>query len=57
MINDTHRRYPRDLNEAFGPNCRKDITEPARPIDRQDRAVLWGCMAAVIAIIAIGCLS
>jgi hypothetical protein len=57
MINDTHRRYPRDLNEAFGPNCRKDITEPTRPIDRQDRAVLWGCMAAVIAIIAIGCLT
>jgi len=57
MINDTHRRFPRDMTQAFGPDCNKHITEPERPMDRQDRAVLWGCAIAVIAAIAIGCLT
>ena len=43
-MNDTTRRYARNLNEAFGPDCNKHITEPARPYDWQDRIVLWACV-------------
>jgi len=46
-MNDTTRRHPRNMNEAFGPDCKKHITEPERPYDWQDRAVLFACILTV----------
>lgn len=34
------RKYPRTLNEAFGPYCSNQIDEPKRPMDWQDKVVV-----------------
>ena len=49
-MNDTTRKFPRDLEQAFGPHCNKHITEPTRPYDWQDRIVLWACVLTVAAL-------
>ena len=56
-MNDTTRRYPRTIQQAFGATESSHITEPTRPFDWEDRAVLWGCVFAVVAIAAIGYLT
>ena len=57
MINDTHRRFPRDMTQAFGPDCNKHITEPERPLDWQDRAVLSACILTVAGLGILWCLT
>ncbi len=44
-------RYPRTLNEAFGPYSTGPIEEPKRPLDWQDRVVLVACAITVLAIL------
>lgn len=34
------RKYPRTLEQAFGPYCGREISEPDRPFDWQDSTVL-----------------
>lgn len=46
------RRYPRTLNEAFGPYAHgNQIVEHNRPMDWQDRVVLAGCWVCVVAFL------
>lgn len=46
------RTYPRTMNEAF-----QRTTEYAcaveRPVDKEDRAVLWGCAVAAVVVILV----
>lgn len=41
------RRYPRTLQEAFGPYTSREIHAP---VHRNDRIVVAGCLAAVAAL-------
>lgn len=48
------RKYPRTMNEAFGPyahQCR--IEDPERPMDWQDRVVIAGCIVCLIGMAAV----
>jgi hypothetical protein len=36
---DTFRRYPRTLQEAFGPATDSDIIEPPPPVDAHEWAI------------------
>ena len=47
-MNDTTRRYPRTIQEACGAHATSYISEPKRPIDAGDKAVLWACLALSI---------
>ena len=44
---DITRRYPRTIQEACGAHASSHITEPERPYDWQDRAVLFACILTV----------
>ena len=47
-------RYPRTLEEAFGPYADgREYKRLRRPMDWQDRVVLWGCVLAVGAALLI----
>ena len=53
------RKYPRTLEEAFGPHQRHGLVEP-RPAYDEDNVVLAACILALIALlcfIAMGWLS
>lgn len=50
MNNPTTRRFPRDLNSAFGPYASGPIEEPKRPMDWQDRLVIVGSVIAAVAL-------
>lgn len=53
---DTTRKYPRTLEEAFGPYARNTLaTEPA-PVHRNDQIVLAACILAIIAVICLASL-
>ena len=49
------RKYPRTLEEAFGPYARGPVVEPTDQMPKADAAVLWICCAAaaVVAVLAI----
>ena len=40
------RKYPRTLQEAFGPYTSRQIDEPVRPFDRADKIVMFGAAVA-----------
>lgn len=40
------RKYPRTLNEAFGPYAGSKIEEAGMPFDKADAIVIWGCVIA-----------
>ncbi len=47
------RKYPRTLNEAFGPYAHiGGIQEPRRPFDREDKIVLATSVAVSLALVA-----
>lgn len=48
------RKYPRTMQEAFGPYASRHL-EPMRqpPMDWQDRVVLAGCAVAAVAVAAL----
>jgi hypothetical protein len=49
-------KYPRTLNEAFGPYTSNKIEEPTRPYDWQDEVVLSAsiiCFAALIVLMLV----
>lgn len=48
------RKYPRTLNEAFGPYAHiGPIEEPKRPMDWQDKVVLVGSVVAFFGFLAV----
>lgn len=50
------RKHPRTLNEAFGPYCGHQISEPVEPWDWQDKVVLAGSIITVIICAALAVL-
>lgn len=46
------RRYPRTMEEAFGPYARGPVREPRRPFDRADLVVMTA--SAVVACVLLG---
>jgi len=50
------RKYPRTLQEAFGPYCSPEIEDTPTPIDWQDAVVLAGCGVACVATFIILCI-
>lgn len=47
----TTRRYPRTLNEAFGPyHHLAPLETEYMPIHRKDKIVIWGCVVAAVAL-------
>lgn len=51
-INDTHRAYPRTLEQAFGPHCNQHISEP-READWQDHLVVGASVVSLLALVLI----
>lgn len=46
------RKYPRTMNEAFGPYAHQcQVVEPQRPLDWQDRVVVGGCIICIVATV------
>lgn len=45
------RRYPRTLEQAFGPYARGPIEEPSQPMHKTDRIVLVASALAVVALV------
>lgn len=53
-MNNTTRRHPRTMNEAFGPYAHQcPIHEPKPAMDWQDRVVLAASVAAAVALAVI----
>lgn len=54
-INDTHRRYPRTLQEAFGPYAHNHISEKDGPLDKEEVLIIIGCglILAAMAVILV----
>lgn len=51
-MNDTTRRYPRTLEEAFGPYQRGPVNEQdTPPMDRSDKLVITVCTLICAAIL------
>lgn len=42
------RRFPRTMQEAFGPYTDDNLYEPQRPMDWEDKVVLTGCVVTAI---------
>ena len=54
----TTKRYPRTLEEAFGPYCRGPISEPkGERMDPRDKPVIWACAVVAVALLAMAALS
>lgn len=49
----TTRRYPRTLEEAFGPGHRGNISEPYTPMDKADKIVVVACCLIGAAFVAL----
>lgn len=52
-MNNTTRRYPRTMEEAFGPGHRGNIWHEPSPLHRHDKIVLIGCAVAGVALAAV----
>lgn len=52
----TTRRYPRTMNEAFGPyHHLAPLQTEYMPMHRKDKIVIWGCaIAAVLLVVILG---
>ena len=49
-MNPTTRRYPRTMQEAFGPYTSRGLHLPRPPYDAADRIVVAACLLAVAAV-------
>ena len=45
------RKYPRTMQEAFGPYTSFTIDEPRRPIDLEDKIVIVGSAIALVTLV------
>ena len=50
--NQTTRKFPRTLSEAFGPYTSQHIEPAPEPMHPHDRVVLRACALAAIALVA-----
>lgn len=50
------RRHPRTLQEAFGPYTSREIQEPPRRMDPQDRVVLAGSAVVCFFVVVLAIL-
>lgn len=50
-LNDTHRGFPRTLEQAFGPHCRKVIEESEPPAVSLRTIALGIAVAALVLLI------
>jgi hypothetical protein len=48
----TIRRYPRTLEQAFGPYARGPIVEPAQRMPLGHRVVTW--LSSILAVVLVG---
>ena len=46
-------RTHRTINSAFGPYCSPYVSPMPEPIHPHDTIVLWGCVAALIALVVV----
>ena len=53
---DTTRKYPRTLEEAFGPYARGTLADQPAPVHLHDHIVLVACILAIIAVICLASL-
>jgi hypothetical protein len=53
---DTTRKYPRTLEEAFGPYARGTLTDEQPPVHRNDQIVMAVCILVIIAVICLASL-
>jgi hypothetical protein len=53
----TTRRYPRTLEEAFGPYQRGTIHEPYPEMHKHDRIVVWASAVALVSLVGIALFS
>jgi cytochrome c-type biogenesis protein CcmH/NrfF len=44
------RKYPRTMQQAFGPHTNFVVHPKPEPMHRNDKIVLWGCAAAVVVV-------
>jgi hypothetical protein len=54
-MNNNTRRYPRTLEEAFGPHVSRDIQEPETKADR--RRVRWIAVTCAAILLCVGVLA
>lgn len=55
-MNPTTRKYPRTLQEAFGPYTDNCVVEPVRPMDWRDKVVMAASVVAAVAcFVAVVC--
>ena len=47
------RKFPRSLREAFNDADYACSVERPRPIDWQDKLVMWACVVALFAVLAV----
>ena len=49
----THK-YPRTLQEAFGPHTSREVLEKSGGYHLSDRIVLWGsCLASAVVVVLV----
>lgn len=53
QINDTTKRFPRTINEAFGPHSSGHIWVEVGEIHKHDKIVIAASIAAAVALLAI----
>jgi hypothetical protein len=51
QVNNTTRRYPRTMQEAFGPYTSYEQLESEQDLHKPDRIVIIGCLIAGISLI------
>ena len=49
----TTRRYPRTLEEAFGPYAGRNVHERIEPMHRSDRIVVWASAVSLVSFLFI----
>lgn len=49
-MSESTKRYPRTMEEAFGPGHRGGIVEDRPKWDTEDAVVLLACLGAVLAV-------
>jgi hypothetical protein len=47
------RKYPRTLQEAFGPYTSREIHEPVAPMHKADRITVWASAVALVSFLAV----
>jgi hypothetical protein len=51
-MNDTTRRHPRTLEEAFGPYERGHVEEPRERMLVEDRIIITVCLVGAVALVS-----